>query len=769
MGSNPSARVPGRILPFLIAFVVGTAAMVLLRMMLPDPPWIGALCAALAACAAIVMLGAWYYRSDSPRDLDRAGDNLYYLGFLFTLISLIHALINLFLFEESGADLADRTYTLIGSLGIALMSTVAGILGRIILHDKSEDRTFPDDPPYPHPDPDEAPAAGRPAEGIASREGNEGRNVPYGIPEHGYLRNDAVFGGTEAGLHLLVRRLRAEIRDATGAFSHFNRMTMLQAEDTKRHAERMVREFSTKLETDARDTVIRTGDTYRNLVGQAHTAGDAFEDRIGKAVGAFTTVLEQLSAASHALSELPANVEQVRRSMDVLDEAAKAVTSRLDDETSEIKEACEILARTAREQRTIMAQSTEFAGTLSTLTEQLGAATRAFAEIPGNMERTRTGVDSLSEAMNAVVTGLGDKAGELARASDSLARSAREQRAIIAQSMEITSAFSNLVRQLGSVDHSLAALPANVEQVRRSMDVLDEAAKAVTSRLDDETSEIKEVCEILARTAREQRTIMAQSIEFAGSLSTLTEQLGAASRAFSEIPGNMERTRIGVDSLSEAMNAVVTGLDDKTGELARASDSLARSAHEQRASIAQSMEITSAFSNLVRQLGSVDHSLAALPANVARAQQSMEAFGKAADDSKDNIHIKAGEVIGAFEILTHGVREQQQNMERILEAARTMNMRVDSEGSEWIRSFEELRIAFKVVPRAADALAALVEQLESVTRSLANFSENMKRIEKDRSAPDDGSSPTTATFGGESAGPSSRRPDQRRSWFRKKT
>lgn len=628
MGSNPSARVPGRILPFLIAFVVGTAAMVLLRMMLPDPPWIGALCAALAACAAIVVLGAWYYRSDSPRELDRTGDNLYYLGFLFTLISLIHALINLFLFEESGADLAERTYTLIGSLGIALMSTVAGILGRIILHDKSEDRTFPDDPPHPRPDPDEAPAGGRPAEGIASRQGNEGRNVPYGIPERGYLRNDAVFGGTEAGLHLLVRRLRAEIRDATGAFSHFNRMTMLQAEDTKRHAERMVREFSTKLETDARDTVTRTGDTYRNLVGQAHTAGDAFEDRIGKAVGAFTTVLEQLSAASHALSELPANVEQVRRSMDVLDEAAKAVTSRLDDETSEIKEACEILARTAREQRTIMAQSIEFAGTLSTLTEQLGAATRAFAEIPGNMERTRTGVDSLSEAMNTVVTGLDGKTGELARASDSLARSAREQRAIIEQNKEIASSFTSFTGQLGSANQSLVSLATQIE----------------------------------------------------------------------------------------------------------------------------------------------------------RARQVMDDFGTAADDSKGPLHDKVREAADACEALVAGAHAQQQIMARLLEGARTVERRMDSEEIERIRSFEEFRTAFQLVTQTAGALAGLVEQLESTTHSLATSSANVKRIDParllsadvKRVAPDgpvsdDGAGTSATNPRDESAGASSRRIGERIPWFRKKT
>ena len=222
---------------------------------------------------------------------------------------------------------------------------------------------------------------------------------------------------------------------------------------------------------------------------------------------------------------------------------------------------------------------------------------------------------------------------------------------------------------------------------------------------------------------------MAQSGEFAGTVATLIEQLEAASRSFAEIPGNMEQTRTGVNSINEAMNAVVAGLEDKIGEVARASDSLARSAHEQRLIMERSMEINSAFTNLAEQLQSANQSLAALPTNIERVQQSMDAFGKATDDSKGSIHIKAGEVIGAFETLTRSVHEQQQLMERILEAARTINIRMDSEGSEWRRSFEELRIAFKVIPQATNALAALVEQLESSTRSLSEFSEKMKRPE----------------------------------------
>ena len=60
-------------------------------------------------------------------------DNVYYLGLLFTLLSLVYSLVTLFLFNSDVTDRAGQTYNLIGSFGIALISTIFGILFRILL------------------------------------------------------------------------------------------------------------------------------------------------------------------------------------------------------------------------------------------------------------------------------------------------------------------------------------------------------------------------------------------------------------------------------------------------------------------------------------------------------------------------------------------------------------------------------------------------------------------------------------------------------------
>jgi hypothetical protein len=77
--------------------------------------------------AVILMLayGSIAYRIPLVRlRLDRLGDNFYYLGFIYTLASLSAALLEL----RSGID----TRAILGAFGIALVTTIAGIAGRVL-------------------------------------------------------------------------------------------------------------------------------------------------------------------------------------------------------------------------------------------------------------------------------------------------------------------------------------------------------------------------------------------------------------------------------------------------------------------------------------------------------------------------------------------------------------------------------------------------------------------------------------------------------------
>jgi hypothetical protein len=77
------------------------------------------------AVAMMLVYGSIAYRIPAVSlRLDRLGDNFYYLGFIYTLASLSAALVELRTGINSGA--------ILGAFGIALITTIVGIAGRVI-------------------------------------------------------------------------------------------------------------------------------------------------------------------------------------------------------------------------------------------------------------------------------------------------------------------------------------------------------------------------------------------------------------------------------------------------------------------------------------------------------------------------------------------------------------------------------------------------------------------------------------------------------------
>jgi methyl-accepting chemotaxis protein len=80
---------------------------------------------AVIAVGLMVAYGLIAYRIPEVHiRLDRLGDNFYYLGFIYTLASLSAALLQL----RSGPNIQ----TILGSFGIALITTIFGVAGRVI-------------------------------------------------------------------------------------------------------------------------------------------------------------------------------------------------------------------------------------------------------------------------------------------------------------------------------------------------------------------------------------------------------------------------------------------------------------------------------------------------------------------------------------------------------------------------------------------------------------------------------------------------------------
>lgn len=113
-------------LVFLVFFLGGSGTILALKLLAKNALLVAVIAAALLLGYAVIARVSPFLRLHS----DRLGDNCYYLGLLYTLSSLAAALYQI----ESAADIAQRDVLierLLGSFGVALVSTILGIALRI--------------------------------------------------------------------------------------------------------------------------------------------------------------------------------------------------------------------------------------------------------------------------------------------------------------------------------------------------------------------------------------------------------------------------------------------------------------------------------------------------------------------------------------------------------------------------------------------------------------------------------------------------------------
>ncbi len=119
--------IPDHIL-FIVVFIIGTVSIISLKHF-ELPQYV------ITLIPILLMLVYAFYVGITQRYMlqeDKAGDNLYYLGFLYTLVSLSYSLYSLEQQEQN-------TSIIISSFGIALSTTITGLMLRVIFNQLRED------------------------------------------------------------------------------------------------------------------------------------------------------------------------------------------------------------------------------------------------------------------------------------------------------------------------------------------------------------------------------------------------------------------------------------------------------------------------------------------------------------------------------------------------------------------------------------------------------------------------------------------------------
>ena len=394
----------------------------LLRSFLPS--LVGTLLAAVTACGVIACLGWLYWREnagENAHDLSRAGDDLYYLGLLFTIISLGHALVALFIFNPDD-DINQRANELIGNFGIALASTVFGILGRIFLQGlevgDSEDQF-----PWPAEDGSDGAAGGgglqdriaRPADGegrqgrIARPADGEGRQGRIARPADGEGRQGRIARPIDGeGLPparrpaempamrvdarpLPLEELRLQIRYATDAFRHFARVTTEQAEENRAHMAHQIKQSMQRMNDEARKSLLETQATWLEMLEGIRAQSEAMLSQTQKEAASSTQRIEAAwqDIARRAHETSIATQESLDAIVKEMGETAAGVAGDLSVHATEIIGVHAALAQSAKKHHEdlaeILREYTQIAAAKS-LADEINACIEAIRRLASAAE-----------------------------------------------------------------------------------------------------------------------------------------------------------------------------------------------------------------------------------------------------------------------------------------------------------------------------------------------------------------------------------------------
>ena len=179
-----------------LTFFVGGGVLILLMKSLTASPLLAVLLPIGLMGSYACLLVEW---PDMRPKVDFAGDNFYYLGFLYTLISLA---ISLYQFNTEGA-----TSSIITNFGLALTSTILGLAGRILLNQPQ----------------DEEEAEARAREDLARANRRLRAEMEYSIDEFQQFRAEAkrVFEQLDRGVGAAGAALERQLEHLEGGAARF--------------------------------------------------------------------------------------------------------------------------------------------------------------------------------------------------------------------------------------------------------------------------------------------------------------------------------------------------------------------------------------------------------------------------------------------------------------------------------------------------------------------------------------------------------------------
>ena len=416
--------------------------------------------AAIVAAGVVLALSIYYILNDEDAP-EEEGDNVYYLGLLFTLTSLMFTIVELFGGDIDVTRNAEKINALLENFGIALTSTIVGIAGRVGV--QNWQRTG---------------SAGKP-------EHAENRAVPA-LPPVGAGSRDL-----ESFNRHLLGRIARDLTQGANALARFHRIVRSHASDSedylRNHSESLKQES-----TAFKDTLQRNAETFtQDLKGQAENTLDAVGSSLSAVAKQAESLLERLQFAHN---EYLTEVRETTRS--VRDEIRSVSSQSLDELRHSFDAASKQSLSLAQNVSTVHERIGEAFGRLGSGVEHASDASTAFgnnvqkaadstAVLEFEVEKLRAAFTTVQVGAEAM-TGILDAMGEL----DAHIRAGRD-----------TEQTAAAVQQIGETLRTITAEgAAAIEQTAKAAELFDTLMQNMRAT-ESETRRATEALRLLANEA----------------------------------------------------------------------------------------------------------------------------------------------------------------------------------------------------------------------------------------------------------------------------
>lgn len=490
---------------FFVAFLVGGAAVWWTKLAVTNA-WFAAMVAAGVVFALMI-----YYLINDEDAPEQEGDNVYYLGLLFTLISLMFALLDLFGSDAIAIPNAEKIRALLENFGIALTSTVVGIAGRVVLHNWQ-------------------------------RTGTSGTTE---IPEDivGQLAPPASASSRDLdrfNRHLLGKIAR-ELTQGANALARFHRIVRSHSSESedylRTHSETLQREG-----TEFKETLQRNVDSFtRELKSQAGSTLQAVESSLGTVAQQTETFLERLRSAHDGyLSEIrentrifhdeiqsasSSNLDALRRNLDAAAQVTQVLPKRLrsthDDYLAEIRET------TRAFHDNIQSASSQ---NLDALQQNFDAAAKQSLSLAENLSTVN---ERIGEASNKLESGLGrasDASAALGNSADQAAKSTavlevkvEKLHAALDPLRAITATMAALLDAAGELDARIRA-GRDSEQAATAIGQIGDTLRSITDKAATATNHAARAVELIDALTRSIQTTEGETRRAAEALRILATE-----------------------------------------------------------------------------------------------------------------------------------------------------------------------------------------------------------------------------------------------------